>query len=233
VSVYAGAARRALRAHLGAFIVPIRQSAKAGFPSARCFALETTAVRRALPTMPRELCAPTWALTNAFIAYDRSLAARTSVDGICEITFLSGNGRSSSCGITVSQIRHGMLPDQDNGTFSGLVPDGVASVTLRFAASSGRPAHTATAAVHDNVYSVHVAGLPSSGPVFPTVVWRDASGKVLKTYSAPAEANPQTLKQLCARHPSSCAPMALLSAATGGGSAPGPHLASPATKRGG
>jgi hypothetical protein len=42
---------------------------------------------------------------------------------------------------------------------------------------------------------------------------------VLKTYLQHPAANPQTLKQLCARHPSACAPMVLASAATAVGSA--------------
>jgi hypothetical protein len=223
VSIYAGAARRAPTGFGGraTFIVPIRESAKAGFPSDRCFALQTAAVKQALPSMPRSLRARTWALTNAFIAADRSLAARPPVDGICQITIMPGHGLSSGCGMTVAAIKHGMLPEEDNGTFSGLVPEGVATVQLRFAAGGGRAAHTVTAQVHDNVYSVHAPGLAAGAPVFPTVVWRAADGKVLKTHSEPPEANPQTLKQVCARHPSACAPMVLATSATAvGHSAP-------------
>jgi len=215
VSIYAGAARRALLGgQLATFIVPIRQSPNAGFPSDRCFALQVAAVKQALPSMPAKLRAPTWALANAFVAYDRSLAGHAPIDGICEITILSHNGRSSGCGMTVSQIRAGTLPEEDNGTFSGLVPDGVASVTLRFAASAGHAPRTATVRVHDNGYRVHVAGLPLTRASFPTVTWRDASGKVLRTYSEPPMANPSSLKQLCAKHPATCVPAVLASAAT-------------------
>jgi hypothetical protein len=47
------------------------------------------------------------------------------------------------CSVTADEIRYGLFPSDDNGTFSGPVPDGVASVTLSFAAAAGRHARSA------------------------------------------------------------------------------------------
>jgi hypothetical protein len=214
VSVYAGAARRALAgARSATFIVPVRESRIARIPSSECFALQNAALRKALPSMPRTLRAPTATLAAASMAYARSLAGQGPFDAICEVAVMSHESLSSSCGMTAAQIRSGMVPDQDNGTFSGLVPDGVSSVTLRFAAAGGRPARSVTVQVHDNAYTAHVTGLPAR-PVFPAVTWHAADGRVLKTYSEPSKANPQLLRQICIQHPEACAPMVLASSAT-------------------
>jgi hypothetical protein len=222
-SVYAGAARRVLGGgQTPTFIVPIRVNPGAGVPSGRCFALQTAALRKSFPSMPQRLRSPTLALATASIAYARDLGGHRPVDAICEVTALSHNSLSSGCGMTATEIRSGMPPNQDNGTFSGLVPDGVATVTLTFAAASGRPAHSVTAKVQDNTYTVHVAGLrPESA--FPTLVWHAADGRVLKTFSEPSKPNPDLLKRVCARHPDACAAMVLATSITAvhaGGTSP-------------
>jgi len=77
---------------------------------------------------------------------------------------------------------------------NGLVPDGVASVTLEFPKVIDRgkyykptvfpSAFTTTVEVHDNALSVVV---PRSAPdAFPhRMVWRDADGAVIHTYTDP------------------------------------------------
>ena len=114
---------------------------------------------------------------------------------------LERNGGGTSCGETSDQIRQGLFPGNDNGTVSGLVPDGVSTVTLHFAAAAGRPARTLTATVHGNVYAVRTGDTGPPTPGSPTVVWHAADGHTLHTYS---ETAPGGLRKLCRERPQAC-----------------------------
>jgi len=210
IAVYVGAARRA--AHiLGTtyYLVPIRQYPAGDLPSARCFALQSAALDKALPTFPAALRSPVHTLQAALLAYERSLAAKPPVDAVCEVT-VQRNGGGMSCSETAAQIRHNLFPDDDNGVFSGLVPDGVASVTLNFPAASGHPARSVTATVHANVYAVAtgISGPPRPGA--PTVTWRGADGQVVRSYTQPS---PAQLRQLCRQQSDGCVAALLVGAA--------------------
>jgi hypothetical protein len=85
--------------------------------------------------------------------------------------------------------------DGAKSRLNGLVPDGIASVTLEYAkvVSRGKyykpsvfpSALTETVPVHDNVISVVI---PRSSPdAFPQrMLWRDAAGQVIHTFTDPA-----------------------------------------------
>ena len=210
------------------FLAPVRETAAAGVPSGRCFALQVQALERALPGMPAFLRAPTRNLQSAVIAYDRGLAATPPMDGICMVTAVGANGSSSECGMTISQIAHGVLPSDDNGTFVGVAPDGVASVTLRIPGYRGHAARSLSATVHANMYVARAAPDVPVRPGSPTVVWRAADGRVLKTFSEP---KPASLNQICHRHPDACVPPYLFAGASAGSSSStstsASHLAAP------
>ena len=78
-----------------------------------------------------------------------------------------------------------MPASDDDGTFSGVVPDGVASVTLTFAASSGHARRPVTTQVVNNVYAVHVPGVRAA-QVQPGETWRSAQGTVIKRFAPPS-----------------------------------------------
>jgi hypothetical protein len=202
VDLYAGATRRALVAGgTSYYIVPERDDPAATFPSAHCLTLQAAALRRALPRIPAALRAQTAAIQAAFIAADRRLAAAAPQDVICVVT-QSRNAGSTGCGMTVAQIQHGTSPDDQEGTFSAVVPDGVATVTLRFPSAHGHPAHSVTATVHGNVYAVRVAGEGSGAPTAPPVaIWRSAQGHVIRTVTQPS---PAAEAKLCREHPVEC-----------------------------
>lgn len=207
LSVYAGATRRAARiGQTSYYFVPVREDLAASLPSARCLAMENAAMTRALPTFPAALRGDMRVLIAAFIAYERDLAAKPSVDAICQVA-QQRNGGGMSCSDTADQIRHGLFPEADNGTFTGLVPDGVASVTLSFPAAAGGSARSVSAKVHGNVYAVHVGASQTIRPGSPTIRWRAADGRVLKTY---AEQAVTSVRQLCRQHPAACLPAVLL-----------------------
>jgi hypothetical protein len=200
--VYAGATRRALVVGgTSYYLVPERDDPAATVPSSRCLTLLAAALHRALPRIPASLRARTAAIQAAFIAIDRRLAARGPQDVICVVT-QSHNAGSTGCGTTVAQIQHGTSPDDQDGTFSAVVPDGVATVTLRFPSAQGRPARSVTATVHGNVYAVRVAGESSgASTATPVVIWRSAQGHVIRTVTPPSHA---AVAKLCREHPFQC-----------------------------
>jgi hypothetical protein len=176
--VYAGHVRRALSAHgVSYYVVPARTDLAASMPSDRCFDLQIAALRRALPQIPPKLRAPTQALQAGAIAYFRNAAAHAPRDTVCLVNVAANDG-GSACGITAAQIEAGMAPEDDQGTYFGLVPDGVASVTLMTAGRS------VTTAVRGNVYAAHLGGSgPATAPV--TVIWRSEQGRERKRISYP------------------------------------------------
>lgn len=198
--VYAGHTRLALSADgVSYFIVPARYDAAASLPSARCFDLQRSALRAYLANITPSLRQPTLALQAGLIKVGRRLATDAPRSTICLVT-ASGDSGGADCGITAAEIKRGVPASYGQGTFSGIVPDGVASVTLRFRTAPGSPAHSVTGAVRGNVYAVHLANAPSV-PVIPTVIWRSADGHVLKVVPAP---RPQTVTSACRHNPAEC-----------------------------
>jgi hypothetical protein len=207
LAVYAGAMRRA--ATIGQtryYFVPVREDPAAYIPSARCLALQNDTITKALPTFPAALRGDIRDIGAALVAYERELATKPPVDEVCEVT-VQRNGGGNSCSETPQEIRNGTFPGDDNGTFSGIVPDGVASVTLSLPATAGRAARSVTATVHGNVYAVHAGAGRTAEPGSATITWRAADARVLKTYSVPAQL---TLKTLCREHPDACLSAALV-----------------------
>jgi hypothetical protein len=197
--VYAGYVRRALSAGgVSYFIVPARYDPSASVPSNRCFDLQLAALRSYLPHVEPSLRQPTMMLAAGLIAYARNLVARSPRDTIC-LTTVSRNSGSSDCGISAAQIRAGMPAADDNGTFSGVVPDGVAAVTLTFAASSGHAGRTVTTRVIDNVYAVHVPGVAAQAQ--PGETWHSVQDTVIKRLAPPS---PRTASAACRHEAATC-----------------------------
>jgi hypothetical protein len=120
---------------------------------------------------------------------------------------------SQECGITPAQLRTGVLEGSDNGrTDSGIVPDGVASVTLRFPASRDGPARAVTGAVVGNVW---VVSDPSPAEGNPIVVWRAADGRTVHTINPPSRAQAVAA---CRQDPIECLAVSGASASGGGSS---------------
>jgi hypothetical protein len=197
--VYAGASRRALKSgQTSYYIVPTRKDLSTELPSSRCFAQQAAALSRYLPKIPARLRNPTRVLQAQFISYDRALVARGPRDTFCLVTVARNSG-GSSCGETAAAVRSGASFENDQGTYVGVVPTGVASVMLSVS-SSGR-AFTARATVHGNVFVARV-GSAAAGAQQPTVTWRSAQGRVLKRITPPSRAQAAAF---CKRHPVTCA----------------------------
>lgn len=200
--IYRDYVRRAFSARGASYyIVPVRFDRAATLPSDRCFALQTTALNRYLPGIPASLRQPTRELQAALITYFRTIAAQAPAT-ICLVN-VAGNDTGSLCGIAPKGIEEGLatdIPGTNLDTFTGVVPDGVATVTLIFPP----PAHAVTTRVEGNVYAVHASihvSIPSRSRLSPTVIWRSPEGRVLKRISP---SNPATRARLCRQHPVAC-----------------------------
>jgi hypothetical protein len=186
--VYAGSTRRALSAggetyYLVVAAVDLAES----IPSDRCFALETRALARYAPKIPPRLRNPTLDLQAGYIAYFRNLAAHSARDQVC-VAEVGRSESGTSCGFPATEIKQGVPPSDDNGVFNGVVPDGVASVTLAFPAGTGHAARSVTGRVTGNLYAIAVSSSPTDRLPQPGVTWRSADGRVLKSVPVPAAA---------------------------------------------
>lgn len=197
--IYRAYVRRAFSAGgVSYYVVPTRYGRAASFPSDRCFELQAAALDRYLPKIPASLRQPTRNFQAAMIAYYQSIAAHAPRDAICLVN-VARNESGTQCGIAPRAIEEGLAtqnPYQSNhGTYSGVVPDGVATVTLLFPAAKGQPTRSLSAPVRSNVYAVQMT-TPSGPAPSPTVLWRSTEGRVLKRISPPdAAARARACKQ--------------------------------------
>jgi hypothetical protein len=185
--VYSGSARRAFSAGGESYYVAVAGfDEAASVPSNQCLALQARALAQYLPNIPSGLRKPTQELQAGFIAYAQNVRTHGPRDGVCLIDVgLIVNG--ASCGITATQIKGNATREDDNGVFIGVVPDGVASVTLAIPAAHGHPARSLTGPVRGNVYAIRVGG-PDEQPIQPAITWRSAEGRVLKSIPVPTPA---------------------------------------------
>jgi hypothetical protein len=198
--VYAGHTRRALTADgVSYYVVPARYDRAASMPSARCYSLQIAALNRALPTLPADLRRPTRLLQAGLIAHLQRQAARAPRDTVCLVT-ASGHSSGAQCGISAAAIKQGVPVSDDQSTFFGLVPNGVASVTLHFAATASHPARSVTGRVTNNVYAVR-AQWANPAPSMPAVTWRSPNGRVAKQVNV---IQPKTVTDFCKQRPVAC-----------------------------
>lgn len=197
-AIYRGYVRRALVANGVSYFIAATRDSFGFAPSARCIGLEVAALRRELPQIPSSLRAPTLKLQARIVTSQRQLARAAPTSAIC-FGAAKRNGVDQMCGLTALGIQHGIAPTENRGTFSSVVPDGVASVTVRYRTARGREV-SLTGRVSGNMYAVHGPQDFGSSPLV-TVVWRSATGTVVKTIKQPS---PAILAQECERHPHRC-----------------------------
>ena len=158
-----------------------------------CYALEVAALQASLPTVPASERAPTRRYGDAEYALGRYNLETSSVHEGVFLFATRGNGGGGGGGAeSASAIRQtGLLSGGGGGTpptpilMYGIVPPGVATVTLHFTATHYRgerlPALDATGNVVNNVFVMPVPTLFERG-AWPTAeVWRSSTGKMIKT----------------------------------------------------
>ncbi len=143
--------------------------------------------------------ASTLRLQSAFISFDRKLIVLPPSQMICTATVSRHEG-GSECGFSATQIAAGVEPSDNNGTFNGIVPDGVAMVTVFWqAAHAGE--RSATTSVVGNMYALRAGRTNGFDAVALKVIWRSAQGQVMKTISPPSA---RAVAQYCSQHPARC-----------------------------
>lgn len=153
--------------------------------SARCDAAMALAFHNELRRIPKQLRAQTTSLWDRLVVAQQRQAPGDG-DGIC-LLFAAGQSGGGECGATATQLqRTGMITAF--GLLSGVVPDGVASVSVSYPDGTGR-ARTVTANVVGNVFITPFRnGHP---PLSPSITWRSAQGRVIKVVAA-AEARTES-----------------------------------------
>ncbi len=167
------------------YVVPADSTFHGPTFASACDTALRTAMRAELPHVPSQLRSRVLALQDQEIARLRALRRQAAQSGVCLMSN-SQYANGGTCGATASQIgRAGLLSVY--GYISGVVPDGVASVTLRYPAASGSPSRTVTADVVGNVFATAVAQPRAN--VYPTMTWHSATGATLKIVVGTRDSN--------------------------------------------
>ena len=167
---------------------------------ARCDAEQTAALRSELPHIPNALRTPTVQRAAHVLAQRRALAQHAEGIAILALSPSGGGTLLDSYSATTTQLQHrGAIsptgfPWGTGTIFSGVAPDGVATVTLHFPAQSraGKAAPPISVTTHPvgNVFAVRLPRTfvaPPFGNITPdTTTWRTANGTIIKTiHSSP------------------------------------------------
>ncbi len=155
--VYVRYVRRAqVKAGFSYYIVPAARLVEDPQFSAACRAKQVAVLRSDLPRIPAGERASTLTLQARWLA----LFARAGRpgEGVCLMAFAASGAGGGACN-TAAEAEHGDLQESTGSTFSGVVPDGVATVTVHYPASNGAAALTFTTDVVGNVFAVRIPGL--------------------------------------------------------------------------
>jgi hypothetical protein len=155
-------------------------------PARRCLA----EARRELPHLPAAQRATALAVVAQSLRHERHNDQAHEAVCLISISTTKPLREGSDCGISTAQVADGQ--DLGSGTepgqptlISALVPDGVATVTMVFPPTSDAPQGAKISTRPEgNVVAVRVpASLSESiqGANPSTIVWRSATGKVLRT----------------------------------------------------
>lgn len=183
---------RLARSAFGAtfYVIPAGNVTAARGVPAHCGREQVAALERRLSHLPQRRRARVLAAQARYLTYLRYLALHA--EGICASYFPSHARKLDiadnlpSCATLADFGRWGVLVDASvylahAAVFWTVVPDGVATLTLRFTKPNGRPLATSTAST---VHNVVVAREPYRAPFqsgFPsTIVLRAADGRLIK-----------------------------------------------------
>jgi len=173
----------------GYYLIPAADvNAGTGRMPARCFAEQATAFRQELPHIPPQLRHRATRLEAESIAYQRYRQQHPS--GICLSHLNNHGGGGGSCGATLADTENhpglGLSQgDSQSGSINaGIVPDGIASITYRYAKTRHSRAFTITVAVINNLVVYKTPrGVYNSNRVSLTL--RAANGTVIRTLHVP------------------------------------------------
>jgi hypothetical protein len=164
------------------YLVPTSSGSRIGTGlTQHCLAATVSAVHAETKRIPASLRAATLAWTARYVTQEREIETRQGGDEVC-LLFAGHDVSGGTCGANATDIQHWGLVSSF-GLVSGVVPDGVATVKMHYRAYEGNPAVTDTAKVINNVFVTTITRPQGTRSVWPTIVWRSASGSVLRTIS--------------------------------------------------
>ncbi len=163
------------------YIVPVASLAPSRGASPACYQAHRAALKAELPRIPPSERAATLAFQNRQIAGAQRLQAKQNRGGVCVLTE-SRYEENGACDASASIAQQGLLTDY--GLLSGIVPDGVATVTARYAPTRTSRAHVVTTRVVGNVFATSLKIPHNTVDLQPTLIWRAADGTILKTIPA-------------------------------------------------
>jgi hypothetical protein len=191
------ATRSAPAASVSVYVVAAADVTGATSVPSRCDAEQTAALRGELPQIPRALRTPTLQLAARTLAERRSTIG--NAEGIAVVAVApshdaSGPSIDAYSATTTHFQQSGAISQAgfqsgSSTVLSGVVPDGIASVTLHFPTrfSGANPAPPLSVTAHP-VENVFVVRLPRSfiaqafgGAALDSIEWRAANGTVIRT----------------------------------------------------
>jgi hypothetical protein len=208
-------------------VVPVRVRPGAGQPGARCLDAQRRALRREARRIPASIRAQTVYLGERELAYVRRVITRPPYDSVCLIETARSSAGADCGSQTPRALRRPSLPELTSGNplrraaYVGVVADGVASVTLRVPKRPGHAAETLRGSVVGNVIVVPASiALQRAVPqVLPTVIWRDAAGRIIARVRPPARGS----RAYCLRHRLECLTLLLGGTMSGSGTSGSGH----------
>jgi hypothetical protein len=102
--------------------------------------------------------------------------------GVC-LMFYGPNANGGTCGATASELNATGLISSIS-PLSGVVPDGVASVSVEYPGKAKTTQRTVTVGVVGNVFVTRIVSSSVFGHEQPKMIWRSAGGEIIKTVSA-------------------------------------------------
>lgn len=169
--VYSRHTRLALSTN-GSFywLVPVAQTGP--LPTAACKAAQVNALKAELRHGPARLRVSTLGLQQRQIRF----LDQINGPGVC-LLIRYPDAVAGDCAIDPDKLkREGLITRQ--GLLAGVVPDGVTSVTVRYAPDRHQAPQTTTVRVTNNVFATQIKLAASSAA--PTVTWKAGDGSTIK-----------------------------------------------------
>jgi len=171
----------------GYYLIPAADVNAGRRVPARCFTEQATAFRHELPQIPAPLKQRAARIDAESIAYQRYRQQHPS--GICLSHLNNQGGGGGGCGATLADTENhpglglSQGDSQSDSINAGIVPDGIASITYRYAKTRHSRAFTITVAVINNLVVYKTPRGANSARVSLTL--RAANGTVIRTLHAP------------------------------------------------
>jgi hypothetical protein len=174
--IYIDHTRLAVSSPAGTYwLAPVSQTSRvARATTPACEKANIAALNAEMPQIPSRLRGPTEALQRRQFKTLRALSGA----GVC-LLIERPSAFADSCTANARELRtEGMYTPY--GVLSGVVPDGVARVRVRYVPGRNRAPVAQSVPVNDNVFVTHIKLSNPTPGVYPVITWEAADGKTIK-----------------------------------------------------